>query len=54
MLTAQNRFDRSSGTTESRCMVGLDEKKSAKVFVSTLAALPGHSALSEMLTGSSF
>jgi hypothetical protein len=31
-------------------MVGLDETKSAKVFVSTLAALPGHSALSEMLT----
>ena len=31
-------------------MVGLGEQKSAKVFVSTVAALPGQSALSEMLT----
>lgn len=31
-------------------MVGLDETKRAQVFVSTLAALPAQSALSEMLT----
>jgi hypothetical protein len=47
---AQAQVKRAIGQSIKFRMVGLDEKKSARVFVSTLAALPGQSALSEMLT----
>jgi hypothetical protein len=47
---AQAQVKRAIGQSIKFRMVGLDETKSARVFVSTLAALPGQSALSEMLT----
>jgi hypothetical protein len=47
---AQARVKKAIGQRIKFRMVGLGETKSAKVFVSTLAALPGPGALSEMLT----
>jgi hypothetical protein len=49
-IEAQLQVKKAIGQRIKFRMVGLDEKRSAKVFVSTLAALPGQSALSEMLT----